>query len=465
MLTPQEARAEVKRLFPLWRRERVRLDRIDRYLRGEHAGPFKPREAGSEYAELIQRSTANMLPLVVDVAAQNLYVEGYRGSTSAAQRWEAWQANGMDRRQSAVHRAALSYGLSYVLVLPGAPYPVLRGVSPRRLIAAYEDPAADEWPVYALRVDPRNEHSWKLRLYDDQHVYTLVSNLDGNKPARPTPGAADEVTDGPDYLDAERHGAGVCPVARFADSLDLEGRARGQVEPLIILQDRLDQTVFDLLMTQTFVSWKVRTVSGIALPDEESEARARKLQLAQDRFLVAEDPDTKFGELAESPLTGFLDSIELVVRQMATVSQTPPHYLLGQMANLSAEALAAAEAGLSRKIEELKHSFGEGWEQVLGLAGALMGAAPEEGSDRSQAVWRDTESRSLSQVADALGKLAAQLGVPAQLLWERIPGFTQDDVERAKTMVDADPMTALLAEVTRQQQPVLPPAGPGGGVP
>src|SRR5690606_41700547 len=66
----------------------------------------------------------------------------------------------------------------------------------------------------------------------------------------------------------------VCPVVRFANQLDLEGRTPGEVEPFIPIMGRIDQTTFDRLLIQRHASWKVRTVSGMTLPDED-EAQYR----------------------------------------------------------------------------------------------------------------------------------------------------------------------------------------------
>jgi hypothetical protein len=57
-----------------------------------------------------------------------------------------------------------------------------------------------------------------------------------------------------------------CPVTRFAAAVDLEGRTLGVIEPMIALQNRINQTVFDLLVAQTYASTMVRTVTGMAPP-------------------------------------------------------------------------------------------------------------------------------------------------------------------------------------------------------
>src|SRR5699024_11160553 len=120
------------------------------------------------------------------------------------------------------------------------------------------------------------------------------------------------------------------------------------------------------------------------------------------------------------------------------------------------EALAAAEASLNRKILERKASFGESHESLLRLAARIAGN--EEGwlDTSAQIHWRDMESRSLAQAADALGKMASQLHVPYELLWEQIPGWTQTDVERARHMVEEEDGIQRLLNALGGEEPQPP---------
>jgi hypothetical protein len=116
--------------------------------------------------------------------------------------------------------------------------------------------------------------------------------------------------------------------------------------------------------------------------------------------------------------------------------------------NLSAEALVAAESGQRRKIAEREITFGEAWEQALGLAAR----AEREADEGAQVRWQDTEARSFAATVDGLGKLVQMLGVPAQELWERIPGVTMADVEKWKnspSRADLDPFEPRAVDVER----------------
>lgn len=462
-LTADEAIELIKKdLWPKLRDERARIAKIDGWFRWDHDKPSMPRRATNEYKELAERSQAPWGRRVVTAVTDQLYVEGYRptASTENSKPWNIWQANGLDARQIPIHEAAFAYGLSYTMVLPGKSFtgdkiPVIRGLDPSQMITVYEDPAWDDWPRYALRVKTTkrdNADSYRFQLLDDTNIYRVDATTD---------------VDRLEFVDIAPHGsAGTCPVVRFANRLDLRGRADGEIEPFIPLLGRIDQTTFDRLIVQRFASWVVRTVSGMAPPDvleDETEQQWRDrvaMMLRVSDLLAADDADTKFGSLPATPLDGFIAAHDADVRSLAAVSQTPVHELLAQMSNLSAESLAAAEASLTRKVEARKHTLGESWEQTLRLA-ALVDADLESAKDvSSQVSWKDMESRSLAQAADALGKLATMLGVPVELLWHKIPGFTEQDVEAAKSIIEkGGGIDALVRKLIDQQTAPPPPGG------
>ncbi|MBB1153512.1 phage portal protein [Amycolatopsis dendrobii] len=438
-------------MFPGWLDERERLDRIDRWYRWTQDDIKLPRRATPELRALAEMSKIPWLGLVVTSVSQCMYVDGYRSPLDASRpdgevspAWKTWHSNGFDQRQVAVHRAALAYGYSYVRVLPGEDHEgkrsVMRGVSPRKCYALYQDPADDDWPMYVIQVAKADKGGYLISLFDEEDVHYV---------------SMDSSTSKPEWVSAETHGAGVTPFVRYSNMLDLEGRSAGEVEPFIPAAARVNKTSFDRLVTQHFSSWKVRTVSGMAQPDTEEEANRKKLQLRQEDLLVAEDPDTRFGTLDESPLTGFIDSWRSDVEALAAVTQTPTHTLTGQLVNLSAEALAAARAGLTQKVAERQKSFGRSHGQTLRLSALLEGHEDEAHDVLARVTWQDMEVRSIAQAVDAWGKAATMLQVPVQALWQRLPGVEKSDVDEWERMAEqADPVARMTKTLADQANPV-----------
>lgn len=439
----------VRVYLPAWQKATANTDRIDRWYRDDLKLSDKPslaKRPTKEYKDLRDRAMTPWLKFAVKSLAQLLYAEGYRRSDQPENvtGWKLWQANGMDARQIAVHRAAIAHGLSFVTVLPGDPLPVVRGVSARKMVAFYQDGAVDDWPMYALHgttiIGADGRTSIRFKFYDAEVVYTFD--------------AKDDSGDGLTFITFDEHNAGVCPVVRFANDIDLDGRTEGEVEPHTIMAARINQDTLDRLIVQRFGAWVVRYATGLTEPDTDEDKRAMKLQLGVEDILVSEGKDTKFGTLPATPLDGYLKAYDTDVRAFAAITQTPPQDLLGTMINISAEALAAAEAGRTRKADERKHTFGESHEQWLRLGQHLQGDTDGAADFEAQLVWKDVESRSLAQVADAFGKMADQLHIPPEALWERIPGVTLTDVQRWKKMrEDGDELGDLLRQLTEQGQP------------
>ncbi|AVE00389.1 portal protein [Streptomyces phage OzzyJ] len=455
-----------KQLLSILDRDGARLERIDNYLHGKHDDPYMPPHADDEYRLLAKRAVSNWMPLLVGTPAQALYVDGFRpgsagaglpqAAESTSPEWSHWQRSRLDARQAAVYRAALTYGHSFTVTEKDKKgHVVTKGLSPRRTAALFEDPANDETPYAALTVTawPKGETVGKARMWDGSNEYAVTFKKLGDDEGVSVAGKA------------KRHGASECPVTRFAASVDLDGRTIGVIEPMIPLQNRINQSVFDLLVGQTYTSHEVRYATGMAPPiqrdpetgdpilDENGQPKPIPMNHNARRFLFAEDPDVKFGSLPGGPIGSLIDSIDMSIRHLAAVSQTPPHHLLGQIANLSAEALLAAETALSRKIAEFRAIFGESWERVFRLAAELAGSSASADDYMGEVIWRDMEQRSLAQAADALGKLKEQLGIPAKGLWKRVPGVTQTEFEDWEEMAEDEDSQLALAQSIRRATP------------
>lgn len=427
-----EAFAELKQLR---QDEKSRLDKIRKYVRND---PKDWRLAGlttgmpEEVRRILKISRVNVLKFIVTSRVQRMYVDGYRAplSDEPAPTWGVWQANGMDAEQIGVHRAGLTYGAGYVLVLPGDPVPVIRGYSPRALTVAYGDDYL--WPKVAL--EERRTGGW--RLIDDTSVYTLSGG------------------DNPELEKIEEHNATyqrqpVCPVVRFRDTVDFDDPITGIVEPHIDLQEQINVTTFGLLVAQHYGAFRQRYIIGWLAESEEQRIKA-----SASKLMTFEDENVEVGEFDQTDLTGYLESREATLRHLSTTSQTPVHELTAQLINLSAEALTAARDSQRVAVAENQEVMGEAWEQTLNLAGEYQAV---EADPMAYVRWRDVEARSLGMLVDALGKAVTMLGIPPQELWERVAdamGVSQQELESWKAAAaEGDAFTRLASVLEGQAAP------------
>lgn len=427
MLSPKEVIEQTKLMLEWRDKDAYRLNRLYKYAHGKQQFLWLPKDAPNEVKKIAEMSRVNVLGLVVNSVAQSMYVDGYRAPRQETEdpAWKIWQKNKLDARQIGVHRAALTYGLAYTTVLPGDNGPVLRGLSPRDLTTVYGED--DDWPVYALERRRSPDPSKRLyRLFDDEQVYWVSVTVDRQPMVATywTQYLPNETVRQIEFVSSEVHDAGRVPVVRFLAKSDLDEEVGSDLEDLIPLQDQINLTTFALLVVQHFGAFPQKWITGWMAETEEEQ-----VEIAVNKVLTFEDTETKLGQFEAAGLDGYIESRRDSLRNLATISQTPAHALRGELVNLSAEALAAAEQGERRKVTEYETMFGESWEQTLGLAGEEAG---QEADPAAEVRWKDTEARAFAATVDALGKLAQMLGIPVEELWERVPGVTQQEIERWK---------------------------------
>ena len=452
--------------FPSHLRAREQALALDAWMNGEQYGyseenldeddlaygrPFAPsrQETTAEYENLRGLSPNNFAGLIVTTLAQTAYLEGISrpGTVGKLPIWDTFRRNRWGSKQTAIHRGAIGHSTAYGLVLPGkdpltgSAMSKMLGKSAIDMSAFYENDD-DEWPVIAIEAQERYEDKgfgstkvgWFVKIYDAYVVHRLHCESDGAQ--------KDQWT----YIDHVEHDMPVPPVARCANRIDLNGRTRGEIEPVLPLLRRIDQDTFDRLINQRFGAWQVRYIAGMAKPDSKSEQAAQALKLRIEDLLVSSSKDTKFGTLDAGPLGPQIEATDADLRLLSAITQIPPYHLLGLSSNLQAEALAAAKEGLTHKAFGFKTNAEEFHAQMARLVAMSEGDFVTAAAWDLRFRWRDTELLSMSQAADALGKLATQLGVPIEMTWERIPGWTDTDVERAKELVESGAFETLIRE-------------------
>jgi len=457
----------------------LRADRADvfdichKYFKGDHTRPYAPRESSEQIRDLQERSITNWIPLLVNLPSQVSFVDGYRrgsfgqtveptgenlpaGSVKRfSPEYECWQQNGMDARQAVIYRAALTYGHAYVHVNNIDPKKIkLEVLSTRNTIAFFDDPINDVIPALTLTIKSYardDKHPGLAILWDAENRYEM--DFTSNQEFRLRKNGTIP------------HGLDNCPVVRYTCYIDDEGATSGVIMPIIPMQDRVNQAAFSTNITADFGAFKVRTAAGLQVNFKIDPATGEALidpvtgkpipepiAVSQARMLVSGNPETRFGQLDETPLAGYLLNEDQATKNLAAIAQFPLHALLGNVSNLSAEALNALEAQFMRFLQHLHTSWGESHEQLFRLIASAMEDAEGADSYGGEVRWRDMSSKAFGAMLDGLAKGVESLGIPKRGAWSLIPGLTsgtlqdwevlKDDEHNNDLWEDTDPVAA-----------------------
>lgn len=467
MIDESEIAATVSRMWLLHQDELATFDNIHEFVKGERGRPSLPPNASAEVKEIGRNCVHNVLTLVLDAFVQNLSVVGFRSVSDDANNaaWERWQQQQMDARQAEIYSSAVKYGAGYVIAAASGSELVFKPRSPRQLIAIYSDARVDRWPQYALETwidttdaKPRRRGTF----YDDVYRYPL--DLGATSVAKDDEGQIRRsgITLGEDVIgDAEPHGGRfkgepVCPVVRYINRRDAEDLVEGEIERLIPDQRAINEVNFDRLIVARFGAFPQKVITGWTGASDEV------LKMSAARALTFDDETVKAFTLTAASLEPYNSLLEEMMQHVATRAQVSPAYIVGKLVNLSAEALAAAEANQQRKLAAMRESHGESHEQLLGLAAEMTGG---EVDDAAEVVWKDTEARSFGAIVDGILKLGQSLqsGAPIGPLLPLVPGLTPQMVERLEQGARASQAAQLTAALLQRPKATVTNGGVGAG--
>lgn len=404
-----------------------------------------PTDAPPIMRELAWKSQVNYLKLLVKTFRQVMKVDGYLtvNDEDATDPWAWWQRNKMDSRQAGAVDSTLSYGAAYATALPGTygrglPGPSISLYSPREMTALYQDPESDEWPMLALGVDGN-----VLTLFDEEMRYRFGIEDKPRFETSPHSATLDFSAGRLTFLEAEAHELGVCPIVRYRDRNLLAGEeSLGIVEPLLIVNERITEHTFQMMVNDYFQAFKQRYVLGWIPKTEREELKAGAARI----WYLDEDPESvKIGELAGGDSSSTRESRNAAIRDFAALGQVPAQALgIDGISNISDATLAGLEAAKDREAGEITTSLGESHEQLLRLCAHIDGNEAAADDYSAEVRWRDFEARSFAQTVDGLVKLVQGLGLDPAIALEDVPGMTEQRLIRAQASVKRQQGSGVL---------------------
>jgi Phage portal protein, SPP1 Gp6-like len=517
ILVPESPEWWVHRLWLQLMARNEFADFFDDYYTGQHPLPWLSEDAEEEFREILHMARSNYCGLVIDAMVERMMVDGFRvgepkrrakdtpaltgvnrpmdittGDPLQADDdlWRIWTANNMDSEFDKGLLEGAITGRSYISVVPNPKDPTTPIISmehPTQCIVEFvpgtgcrETAAAlrvydDDWTatVHAVLYLPDgpdgriNVYKFKQSRPSTQRPYIPLSDLEQRiklqqlvRPEWEQREVAGE--DWPAQTDLDE-----IPIWELPNNPRLLTGGRSELEDVTDIQDRINKTLADRLVTQDYGAFPQKWASGWPTTDTKGNPQPQ-IDGGRNRVVTTEVIETKFGQWEAAPLDPYSQAKKEDVKDIASRTRTPAQYLLGEMSNVNGQTLKASESGLVAKCRQRMRNIDDPLERAMAMAKKLSGMPIAPGST-IETIWRNPEHRTEGELVDALTKMQT-LGVPQEVLWERW-GASPPEIAKWKAMQDdaarranaTDPTTILAARY--RALAAAPPPVPGSPIP
>lgn len=395
--------------------------RLDAYYAGNNPLTYLSAESRTALGDRLARVSVNIPKLLVDAISERLAVTAITGVDV----WADWTRNDLDQVSGVVHREAMTLGNAYALVWADTTgRPVVSAESADQ-VTTLTDPATG-----ATR-------SAIKRWGDDKVTTAVVYEPDViTRYEAPTINA----TGGFKVAAEIANPLGVVPVVRFKNGGRLLEDGVSEMESVLTLADANTKLLTDMLVASEATARPRRFATGIEL-EEDDEGNAVNPIPENNKAMVSENPDARFGSLPGSDLAGYEAGVGVIMRQVSAVSGLPEHMLgIGGDNPTSADSIRASEAALTARAEAKQAAFGRSWEEVARLMAAIR-ANTVPGGFEARVQWRDASTRSIAQEADAVVKLVAAGILPPSFALARL-GYDATEIAAIRTARRAEALDA-----------------------
>lgn len=438
-------------------------ERLTDYYEGWQPLRFASSEFREYFADRYRDFSDNWVQVVADAPVERLEVTGFQlpGQQRAdPDLYRVWQANGLDADSQLGFTGAVIASRSFVLVW-GNPddesTPEVTFEDASQCVVAYE-PGSRRKRAAALKwwQDGSREFA---NLYMPDEVWKFERPLQRQTETLPLAMAQDSLREWqprPSEPNPIPNPMGQVPMVELQNRPLLIRYPVSDVRSVVPLQDAVNILWANLFTAADFAAFPQRVVLGAQPPktpvfneagDIIGEQAIDLGEFNVRRLLWLEDENAKTAEWTAAQLDNYITVIDEAVGHIAAQTRTPQHYLVGKMANLSSDALIAAEAGLVKRCQEKQLWFGQSLREVNVLIALAQGKKTKAKSIRSgRVLWKDTESRSQAQLTDALAKLKS-IGFPFEWVAAQY-GLTPEQVTEVLAMRETeartDPVLAML---------------------
>lgn len=475
-MSPQaiEATKVLNRLAEELDRRREAVQRRLSYYRGDQKLCYASPEFRDYFAGRFRGFADNWCAPVVAVPAERMNVLGIRlgEDSQKADRdlSRAWKAADCERGSSQAFITMMAASRAYSLVwadMDDQKQPRVTWERPDQAIVGYDSESGKRSAALKLWADDTLEYA---TLYQRDLVWKFQRSRAARTTGETIPGlivpseglvnpaawGGWEPRQGRDDVWPLPNPLGVVPMVEFKNQDLLDDDPISDIDGVIAMQDAINLFWAYLMNALDYASLSQRIVLGADIPkvpvlnSDGQVVGYRPVELDtlnSERILWVPGENARIAQWSPADLDAYSRPIEQGVEHVAAQTRTPPHYLIGKLANLSAEALTAAESGLVSKTGERIVYVDQATRETYALMAAVQGDDAKARACRSgSVVWGDIQFRALAQKVDALVKMR-QIGFPFEWIAEQY-GLEPLEVARVLKMrekeAESDPMAQLM---------------------
>ncbi|MGI5347053.1 phage portal protein [Streptomyces sp. CA-250714] len=453
-------------------RRRPDIARHSRFYRGRQPLMYASDQFRKFHGNRYKDFADNWVQVVSDSPVERLTVTGFQpyGVEKADEEsWRVWQMNALDADSQLGFLGAVNSGRSFVLVW-GNPddenTPEVTFEDASQCLVAYEPGSRRRRRAALKRWDDGDSAYATLYLPDEVWKFerSLMGNDDESSQMRDVDAELSRwaLREGATEPNPQPNPMGVVPMVELPNRPTLAEDPISDISGVIAMQNAINLLWAQLFTASDYASFPQRIVTGGEVPeipilDSDGQIIGSKPvdleKFAVDRVMFFTGDNVKTDEWTAANLEAYSKIIEVAVGHIAAQTRTPQHYLIGKMANLSGDALLAAETGLVKRVEEKQIWFGQALREMFRLIALAQGNSEKAKSMHSgRVIWADAESRSNAQMADAMLKLR-QIGFPFEwiaLKYGVTPTEVVDLLAMKRREAEMDPVGALTQMMGHQ---------------
>jgi len=398
-------------------KKRPNIDLLNRYVDGPQPLRYSTERLEEAFRDIRTRFEVNWCNVIIETSLDRISLNGFDTEDQKANDAldSIFDKLHIDLEADKAHKSALSYSSAYVMVWKNEDGSIDVYFNDPRMCHVFYEASSPRKKKYAAKWFRREDDKHEIILYYPDRLEHYISKS-----------PKDEINNPNDFELVE-------PVESntYNEIPVFELKTESEITRVLSLQDAINKTFADLMISNEFGSWAQRWVIANADPGDLKNGPNQVWWIPSGDGV---GQAASVGQFQSTPPNGFLETMDKLASDMFVQTRTPKHYLMNTGANISGEALLAMEAPLIKKVDKHQRRFTATWQDVGAFILKLSGI--EVQPSEVTPVWERVESIQPFTEAQTM-QLSVNTGIPLVTFLRR-QGWTEQEIQSLQDDMKAE---------------------------